>query len=91
MSKQNKLDFDPWQPIASAPTDGTRFVARRGGVELLTQWGKTSHVPLYGWCYILSDYGDPDYDLWSPAPEEWRPELSEEVIRHSRARDWRRG
>lgn len=57
-----------WQPIDTAPKDGTWFIARRDGegVELLTQWGKTSHVPLYGWCYVVSDYGDPDYDLWSP-------------------------
>jgi hypothetical protein len=61
-----------WRPMDSAPRDGTWFVARRGGVELQTQWGKTSHVPLYGWCYVLSDYGDPDYDLWQP--EEWRHE-----------------
>lgn len=38
-----------------------------------TQWGKTSHVPIYGWCYIADypDGGEPDYDLWSPT--HWMP------------------
>lgn len=68
-----------WRPISEAPKDGTRFIARRvpedsqrgfGGVE--TWWGKTSHVPLYGWCHFV----DPDkeeseeIDLWQP--DEYR-------------------
>lgn len=60
-----------WRLIATAPKDGTWFMGRKSGVELRTQWGKTSHVPLYGWCYIHSDYEDPEYDLWHP--EYWRP------------------
>lgn len=62
-----------WQSIETAPTDGTWFVGRRGHLERPTQWGKTSHVPLYGWCYIASQVGDgePDYDLWRPL--YWTP------------------
>lgn len=76
----------PWQPIETAPTDGTR-IRGKGSVtsrylmpgsvlwsnrtrvgERVTWWGKTSHVPLYGW-----NYGrDPeDQNLWRPT--HWRP------------------
>ena len=32
-------------------------------------WGKTSHVPIYGWC--LADQGVEDFDLCDP--ECWMP------------------
>ena len=36
--------------------------------ERVTWWGKTSHVPLYGWCRGR----DPEnIDLWQPT--HWRP------------------
>lgn len=62
-----------WQPIATAPKDGTLIVGRRTIVDAAgkkirydmhkTFWGKTSHVPLYGW-----NWGrDPeDLNLWEP-------------------------
>lgn len=70
-----------WQPIETAPKSGEWFIGRKDGVELLTQWGKTSHVLLYGWCYVLSNYGDPDYDLWQPS--EWKPEQPSRFARHA--------
>ena len=73
-----------WLDIASAPKDGTWFVGRdENGVERLTQWGKTSHVPLYGWCHIASVRDDPDYDLWSPI--EWRIAASTASVPTSQA------
>jgi len=66
-----------WRSIETAPKDGTWFKARAPGVaERETQFGKTSHVPLYGWCFIKNttwreDDCEPDYDLWSPT--EWKP------------------
>lgn len=79
-------DWNPWQAIDSAPKDGVWFIGRRGHLERRTQWGKTSHVPMYGWCYVASQHdSDPDYDLWQPV--EWRRELSEEIIRAQRA-EW---
>ena len=62
-----------WHPIDTAPRDGTRIIARRnpedvGGKGRVTWFGKTSHVPLYGWCIGT----DPEnIDLWRP--DEWRP------------------
>lgn len=68
-----------WHPIAEAPRDGTRIMGRRvpedsergfGGVE--TRWGKTSHLPLYGWCHFVDPDKDEseEVDLWQP--DEWR-------------------
>lgn len=67
-----------WQEISTAPTDGTRIMGRRTYAERYTGqrryekhktfWGKTSHVPIYGW-----NYGrDPEnQDLWNPT--HWKP------------------
>lgn len=68
----NVEDLVSWRPIATAPKDGAWFRGRRGHLERDTQWGKTSHVPLYGWCHVASMHdGNADYDLWEPL--EWRP------------------
>lgn len=76
-----------WKPIRTAPRDGEWFVGRKGHLERPTQWGKTSHVPLYGWCFIASmNEGNADYDLWEPV--EWRAMLSEEIIRMQRSLEW---
>lgn len=59
-----------WKPISSAPIDGSRFLAThiKSGVVCVTWFGKTSHVPLYGWC----EGDDPeDIDLWEPT--HWMP------------------
>lgn len=59
-----------WQPIETAPRDGTPFLAAHemGGVISITWYGKTSHIPLYGWC----QGDDPeDIDLWHPT--HWMP------------------
>ena len=67
-----------WKPIETAPRDGTRFLGRgrvfsSPGLSIrykrrLTWFGKTSHIPLYGWAY-----GDDveDIDLWHPT--QWMP------------------
>lgn len=66
-----------WQPIETAPRDGKLFIGRKSYANRYTgrlqyqkrrTWfGKTSHVPLYGWCH-----GKPeDVDLWEPT--HWRP------------------
>lgn len=62
-----------WIGIVHAPKDGRAFIGRRTEADRYTGrlrytkrrtwWGKTSHVPLYGWCWGR----DPeDIDLWSP-------------------------
>lgn len=61
-----------WQSIKTAPKDGTWFWGLRGLLAQRTQWGNTSHVPLYGWCYVMdSEREDPEYDLWQPT--HWQP------------------
>jgi hypothetical protein len=69
-----------WQAIATAPKDGTRIKAKRGYVPPhnrsngkmryethITWWGKTSHVPMYGWCYGRDVE---NINLWQP--ESWQ-------------------
>lgn len=61
-----------WQPIETAPKDGTHVLAAVRGLTRIVSWGKTSHVPLYGFC--LADQGAEDSDLcepthWMPLPE----------------------
>ncbi|MFC5353576.1 DUF551 domain-containing protein [Azospirillum himalayense] len=58
-----------WQDIASAPRDGTRFLAVVDGDVALVFWGKTSHVPIYGFC--RADQGPEDADLCDPTA--WMP------------------
>lgn len=58
-----------WKPIETAPRDGTRFRAMVNGRARICAWGKTSHVPIYGFC--LADQGPEDFDLCEPT--DWMP------------------
>ena len=58
-----------WRPIESAPRDGTHFFGLVDGQRRIVAWGKTSHVPLYGFC--LADQGVEDFDLCKPT--RWHP------------------
>lgn len=61
-----------WQPIETAPTDGTWITGKLGPKQKSTQWGKASHIPLYGWCFVSdANDGDPVFELWQPTL--WRP------------------
>ena len=60
-----------WQPIETAPKDGTFIIGRRGYDIHITSWAKTSHVPLYGWCWCLEDDVE-NFDLWEPT--HWIPD-----------------
>ena len=67
-----------WQPIETAPRDGTRILGRRTSADRSTGrlryekrktfWGKTSHVPIYGWNHGRDVE---DLDLWEPT--HWKP------------------
>jgi hypothetical protein len=52
-----------WQPMDSAPKD-RRILAVVDGIVRVVRHGKTSHVPLYGFC--LADQGVEDFDLCDP-------------------------
>jgi hypothetical protein len=52
-----------WQPIETAPRD-RRLLGVVDGVVRFIRWGKTSHVPFYGFC--LADQGVEDFDLCEP-------------------------
>lgn len=67
---------DPWSSIESAPRDRMILGAVDGQTRFV-KWGKTSHVPIYGWC--LADQGAEDFDMckptaWQPLPAAQRSE-----------------
>jgi hypothetical protein len=61
-----------WQPIETAPRDGTRIIAAEpdgGWIIDICVWCKTPHVPLYGFHFTA---GDPEnWDMCSPT--HWMP------------------
>ena len=57
-----------WQPMSTAPKDD-RFLAMVEGDIRVVRYGKTSHVPIYGW--VLVDQGAEDCDLCEPTC--WHP------------------
>ena len=57
-----------WQPIETAPRQ-RRFLALVDGLVRFVAWGKTSHVPMYGWCLV--DQGAEDSELCEPT--HWMP------------------
>lgn len=69
-----------WMPIESAPKNGVRFLAFVEGHVRVVAWGKTSHIPIYGFC--LADQGVEDFDIcepthWMPLPKPpWSSALS---------------
>ena len=62
-----------WQPIETAPKEPrTTILAMVDGYVRFVSYGKTSHIPIYGWC--LADQVPEDADLcdpthWMPLPE----------------------
>ena len=60
-----------WQPMTTAPPNQRLLGVVDGDVRII-RWGKTSHVPLYGFC--LADQGVEEFDIcvpthWMPLPE----------------------
>lgn len=58
-----------WQPIETAPRDGTHFSGVVDGEVRCVMWGKTSHLPWRG--FILVDQGVECADLCDPT--RWMP------------------
>lgn len=61
-----------WQPIKTAPRDGTDIIVWDGEVRTVTTWGKVSHVPIYGFLRVWG-YDIEDVDLMDPQPVLWQP------------------
>ena len=67
-----------WETIEIAPRNYVRILGRRSYKDRYTGklryekhktwWGKTSHVPLYGWCHGRDVENQ---DLWFPT--HWKP------------------
>jgi len=57
-----------WRPIETAPK-GCRILGFVDGEVRFIQWGKTSHVPIWGW--NLADQGAEEFDLCKPT--HWMP------------------
>jgi imidazoleglycerol phosphate synthase glutamine amidotransferase subunit HisH len=58
-----------WRPIETAPQDGSRLLGWVDGEVRFIFYGKTSHVPIYGW--NVCDQGAEDCDLVMPT--HWMP------------------
>lgn len=60
-----------WQQSGAAnmPPKDKAFLGVVDGCVRVCKYGKTSHVPLYGYC--LADQGAEDFDLCSPT--HWQP------------------
>lgn len=56
-------ELNPWLSIEQAPKDRL-LLGFVNGKKRLIKWGKTSHVPLYGFC--LADQGAEDFDICDP-------------------------
>ena len=70
---------DAWQPMDTAPRTGRILGVVEGCVRFI-YWGKTSHVPIYGW--NLGDQGVEDCELcepthWMPVPNPPKPQPPE--------------
>lgn len=66
----NAADRSGWHlTTETAPKDGTAFLGIVEGRVRVIRWGKTSHVPLYGFC--LADQGVEDFDICEPT--HWMP------------------
>jgi hypothetical protein len=68
-----------WQAMETAPKNGRHFLAVVEGKVRIVAFGKTSHIPLYGW--NLADQGAEEWELcqpthWMPLPEPPSPMTS---------------
>lgn len=65
---REQADAMGWRDIATAPRDEVVLGLVSGKARLI-KFGKTSHVPMHGWC--LADQGAEDFDLADPTG--WQP------------------
>jgi hypothetical protein len=66
-----RAEASGWQPIETAPKDGTWFLATADGFVDFCAWHKTPHVPLYGFHFHSCDPEDAEEchpTHWMPLP-----------------------
>lgn len=64
MKKKSKMsEPQTWQTMGTAPKDRHILAIVNGEVRIV-KYGKTSHIPMYGFC--LADQGSEDFDLCEP-------------------------
>lgn len=64
-----------WQPIETAPKDGTEILGRsEDGIRCVIRWSKHNHVPIYGFVRQIELYGEEvdgfDAIHWMPLPDD---------------------
>lgn len=67
-----RLQAQAWQPIETAPRDGTDILVWDGERRTMTLWGKVSHVPIFGFLDVWGCDAE-DIDLMDPQPTHWMP------------------
>lgn len=83
IAQRLRAEASGWQPIETAPKDGTWFLATEDGEVDLCAWHKTPHVPLYGFHFHSCDPEDaeechPTHWMPLPAPPAVKESLTAE-------------
>ena len=60
-----------WQPIETAPKDGTQILIWDGNVRIVAEWGDVPGDLRMGWWATNKSYLDSPYEPthWAPIPE----------------------
>lgn len=61
-----------WQPIETAPRDGTQIIMFNAmdNVAVIGSWSKHNHVPVWGWIRPVEIYGE---EVDGFIPTHWMP------------------
>lgn len=71
LAHQEQRAEPEWMSMADAPRDQA-ILAVVDGIVRTVRWGKTSHIPMYGFC--LADQGPEDFDMCEPRCWTYMPQ-----------------